>query len=110
MQKCLGGTYVGFLQIDIVHPFCSIGVWAFYNNHPLNNSKVQDLCGMYHSMGVLACQLNKVYLLMDPAWFEEATIQNVTGMYVYQLLLLKLTVAGLAALRAGLFHPCNDNH
>lgn len=111
MLKRLGGAHLGFLQMDIVDPFCGVDAWGFYNNRPLNDAKVQDLRAMYHSMGVLACQLDKViYLPMDPAWFEGPTMQDVTGKYVYQLPLLKLTAAGLAALKAGLFHPCNGNH
>lgn len=111
MQKRLTDANLGFLRMDIVNPMCGAEAWGYYNNRPLNQTKVEEMRDIFNTMGVLCCQQDKViYLPMDPTWYEGETVPDIAGKYVYQLPELKLSEAGLAALAAGFFHPCNGNH
>lgn len=111
IQKRLDEADLGFVRMDIVNPFCGIGAWGFYNDRPLDPDKVERMRTLFHTMGPLSCQPDKViYLAMNPAWFVGPTTTKIAGKYVYQLPLLALTPAGKQALAEGEFHPLSGNH
>lgn len=111
IQKRLAEADLGYLRMDIVNPFCGADAWGFYNNRPLDRDKVQKMREMFHSMGPLPCQTDKViYLPLNPVWFEPPTTSEITGKYVYEVPIIKLTEAGEKALAAGEIHPLSGNH
>lgn len=111
MQKRLEGADLGYLRMNIVDPFCGVSAWGLYNSRLLIDAAVNKILEAYKAIGVLACQVDKViYLPMRASWFVGSTIPVISGKYVYEVPLLKLTAEGEAALAAGLITPLSGNH
>lgn len=111
MQKCLANADLGYLSINLIHLFCGVDSWGFYNNQPLNDDKVQQMHQLFHTMGPLVCQTDKVvYMAMNPEWYSNVTTPVITGKYMYQVPLLKLTPAGEQALADREFWLLSGNH
>lgn len=111
MQKRLQDADLGHLSMNLVDPICGKEAWGRYNNRPLTETKIEQIRSNYHSMGALSCQVDKViYLPLRPTWFEGPTTPVITGKYVHQVPILKLTPDGEEALRAGLIRPLSGNH
>lgn len=111
MQKRLDDAELGFLKMDIVNPPCGAQAWGKYNDRPLNMTKVEEMRGLYHTMGVLSCQLDKViYLPLRKSWFVDEVTPVIAGKYIHQVPALKFTPEGKQALADGEVHPLSGNH